>query len=123
MIAYTTLGTRDLERAGRFYDALLTELGAQRAMQFDRMIAWGTDPVAPMFAVCLPFDGQTASCGNGTMISLAADSTATVDRVHAKALSLGATNEGAPGMRGPSFYLAYFRDLDGNKLAVFHGVS
>ncbi|MGN6149257.1 MAG: VOC family protein, partial [Rhizomicrobium sp.] len=35
------------------------------------------------------------------------------------ALSLGATDEGAPGLRGDTFYGAYFRDLDGNKLCVF----
>lgn len=119
MIAYTTLGTNDLKRAGQFYDALLAGMGAQRVMEFDRMVAWGNSPTAPMFAVCTPFDGKPASTGNGTMVSLAVDSTAKVDALHAKALSLGGKDEGAPGQRGPQFYLGYVRDLDGNKLAFF----
>lgn len=122
MIAYTTLGTRDLARAGQFYDALLAELGARRAMEMDRMILWANNPAAPMFAVCMPFNGEPASAGNGTMVSLAADSPDTVNRLHAKALELGATDEGQPGPRGPQFYLGYFRDPDGNKIALFHSM-
>jgi predicted lactoylglutathione lyase len=53
------------------------------------------------------------------MVSLAAPSREVVDKVHKKALSLGATDEGAPGLRGDTFYGAYFRDLDGNKFCVF----
>jgi predicted lactoylglutathione lyase len=54
------------------------------------------------------------------MISLAADSPATVDRVYKKAIELGAKDEGAAGPRGDSgFYAGYFRDLDGNKLCAF----
>ena len=53
------------------------------------------------------------------MAAITAESTGQVDRVHAKALSLGATDEGAPGPRGEGFYAGYFRDLDGNKLNVF----
>lgn len=119
MIAYTTLGTNDLKRAGAFYDALLAGLGAQRLMEFDRMIIWGTAPNAPMFGICTPFDGQPATAGNGTMISLAVDATAKVDALHAKALALGAKDEGAPGQRGAQFYIGYFRDLDGNKINFF----
>ena len=53
------------------------------------------------------------------MIALAARSPQDVDRLHKKALELGATDEGAPGARGPRFYCGYFRDLDGNKLNLF----
>ena len=119
MIAYTTVGTNDLQRAGKFYDSLLGAMGAGRAMEFDRMIAWGVSPTAPMFAVCTPFDGKPATSGNGTMISLGVDKPETVDRLYKKALELGAKDEGAPGQRGPTFYIGYFRDLDGNKLNFF----
>ena len=57
------------------------------------------------------------------MVAFAAGSRANVDKLHAKALALGGTDEGAPGLRGPEeygFYGAYFRDLDGNKLCAFH---
>ena len=119
MIAYTTLGTRDLPRASRFYDELLAELGAKRLMENERMVIWGTAMDAPMFAVCLPYDGQPSCVGNGSMISLVAASTEQVDALYAKALVLGGSDEGRPGLRGPGFYLAYFRDPDGNKLNFF----
>jgi predicted lactoylglutathione lyase len=47
------------------------------------------------------------------------DTRAEVDAFHAKALTLGGKDEGAPGERAPSFYFSYFRDLDGNKLCAF----
>ena len=120
MIGYVTLGTNDLPRAAAFYDALLAEIGAGRFMESDRFIAWGVAPDKPSLGACLPFDGKAATVGNGTMIALVVDSNAKVDALHRKALSLGATDEGAPGPRGvPGFYAAYFRDLDGNKLNCF----
>lgn len=119
MIGYITLGTRDLPRAAAFYDALFETLGIKRTMDFERGIAWGRDMNSPGFAVMLPFDGRPATVGNGVMIALAADSPATVQALHAKALALGGTDEGAPGPRGGGFYAAYFRDLDGNKLNAF----
>jgi catechol 2,3-dioxygenase-like lactoylglutathione lyase family enzyme len=119
MIAYTTLGTNDLSRAARFYDELLSDLGAKRVMETDRLILWGAGPSAPMVSVCKPFDGKAASVGNGTMIALGVDGKEKVDRLYQKALELGGKDEGAPGPRGP-FYIGYFRDLDGNKLNFFY---
>ena len=120
MIGYVTLGTQDLARAAAFYDALLAEIGARRWMESERFIAWATAPDKPSLGVILPFDGQPATAGNGTMVSLVLDRNAQVDRLHAKALSLGAKDEGPAGPRGLSgFYAGYFRDLDGNKLNVF----
>ena len=119
MIGYATLGTNDMARAVGFYDALLAELGARRFMETDRAIAWAVSPNAPALGVCAPFDGQPASVGNGSMIALVLDSRDKVDRVHARALALGARDEGAPGPRGEGFYAGYFRDLDGNKLNCF----
>ena len=52
------------------------------------------------------------------MVALGADSCDTVDRLYAKALELGGSDEGRPGLRFEGFYAAYFRDLDGNKLNV-----
>jgi catechol 2,3-dioxygenase-like lactoylglutathione lyase family enzyme len=70
MISYTTIGTNDLERAGKFYDELLEPLGAKRGMQMDRFIAWATAPNAPMFGVIKPYDGNPATPGNGNMVAL-----------------------------------------------------
>jgi catechol 2,3-dioxygenase-like lactoylglutathione lyase family enzyme len=120
MIGYVTLGTNDLPRAARFYDALLAEIGAGRFMESERLIAWAVSPDKPALGVVTPYDGKAATVGNGVMIALVVDSNAKVDAMHAKALSLGAADEGAPGPRGmPGFYAAYFRDLDGNKLNCF----
>ncbi|MBR9812492.1 VOC family protein [bacterium] len=119
MIGYVTLGSNDLPRAAVFYDALFAELGAGRFMDTDEFIAWSTGPTAAGVSIAKPFDGQPATVGNGVMVALVVDSAAKVDAVHAKALALGAQDEGAPGERVPGFYAGYFRDLDGNKLNVY----
>ncbi len=119
MIGYITLGTSDLKRAATFYDALLAEVGAKRHMESEKFVAWAVRPDLPALGVIVPFDGRAATPGNGTMVALAADSTDVVDRVHRRAMSLGAKDEGAPGTRGQGFYAGYFRDLDGNKFNVF----
>ena len=120
MIGYTTIGTNDMARASAFYDALFAELGAKRLMEFGpNFIGYGTSPAKPMFCICKPHDGKEARHGNGNMIALAVKDPAQADALHAKALSLGATDEGAPGLRGKTFYCAYVRDLDGNKLNLF----
>jgi predicted lactoylglutathione lyase len=120
MIGYVTLGTNDLEKAKAFYDGVLAEVGGKRTMGFERMQLWGTRPGAGMLAVCLPYNEKPATVGNGVMPALAASSREAVDKTYAKAIAAGATDEGPPGLRGDTFYGAYFRDLDGNKLCVFH---
>lgn len=120
MIGYTTLGTNKFEAATEFYDQLLSEFGATRILELGRCIAWGTNMEQTMLGIIKPVDGQPATVGNGVMVALTAKDPAHVDALHAKALELGATDEGAPGERMPGFYAAYFRDLDGNKLAFYH---
>ena len=119
MIGYVTVGTNDFARACAFYDALLGEMGGKRFMEMERLIIWGTEPGAPMIAVCKPYDGKPATAGNGTMVALNAGTREMADKLHAKALALGATDEGAPGPRGEGFYGGYFRDPDGNKFVAF----
>ncbi len=119
MIGYVTLGTNDLERAAKFYDALLGEIGAKRFMEFERFIAWSVSPTSPGLGLTHPFDGNKATVGNGVMVAFAVDSTDKVDRLYAKAMELGATDEGPAGPRGEGFYAGYFRDPDGNKLNFF----
>jgi predicted lactoylglutathione lyase len=124
MIGYVTLGSNDLEKSRAFYDALMPVVGAGRIMEFgDNFTMYGTGLGKPGLAVCKPYVGNAASAGNGNMASIACDSRARVDALHAKALELGGTCEGPPGVRGDegpgAFYGAYFRDPDGNKLAAF----
>ncbi len=119
MIGYVTVGTNDIARAGRFYDDLLSVVGAKRTMETEKFIAWGNDPKAPMLFVIKPADGNKATVGNGVMVALAAKSKAEVDQVYKKAISLGGKDEGPAGPRGEGFYAGYFRDADGNKLCAF----
>jgi predicted lactoylglutathione lyase len=119
MIGYVTLGTNDIERAARFYDQLLGELGAKRFMESETFIAWAASPQTPALSVIKPFDGNPASVGNGVMVALVMDTREKVDALYQKAIELGARDEGAPGPRGDNFYAGYFRDPDGNKLNVF----
>ncbi|MDH4124062.1 MAG: VOC family protein [Gammaproteobacteria bacterium] len=123
MIGYVILGTNNLARAASFYDVLLAEMGVTRMMDFgERGYAWGTAMDKPMLCIMTPYDRKPATVGNGVMVGIAASSQDQVDRVYRKALELGGTDEGPPGLRpegGDGFYAAYFRDLDGNKLDVF----
>jgi predicted lactoylglutathione lyase len=117
MLAYATLGTRDLQKAAAFYDAVLAPLGATRQMEEpDYFIAWGNSAHGAGLGITYPFDKQPATVGNGAMVALGAASREQVDAVYNKAIELGGRDEGAPGQRWPGFYAAYFRDLDGNKL-------
>ncbi len=118
MVGYVTLGTSDLERAGRFYDALLEPLGAKRLMDNGRVVVWGSSFEEPSLALLIPYDERPATVGNGVMVALRVASQEAVDALHARALELGGQDEGAPGPRS-GFYAAYFRDLDGNKLNGF----
>lgn len=120
MIGYVTLGTNDIQRAAAFYDALLGEMGAKRAMEYETFIMWATKPGAPALCVIKPFDKNPATVGNGVMVSLACSGKAQVDQLYKKAMSLGAKDEGAAGPRSDGFYAGYCRDMDGNKLAFFH---
>ena len=119
MIGYVTLGTNDLDAAVSFYDELLGSIGATRMLEGDNFVAWGTGPSAPGLAVNRPFDGEPASIGNGVMIAIGLDAPEQVDAFYAKVMELGGSDEGAPGLRGETFYAGYFRDLDGNKLNAY----
>jgi predicted lactoylglutathione lyase len=120
MIGYVTLGTNDMNRAGRFYDDLLGVVGAKRTMETEKFIAWGNNPQAPMLFVIKPADGGQATIGNGVMIALAAANKEQVHALYDKAISLGSKCEGPAGPRGEGFYAGYFRDADGNKLCAFY---
>ena len=119
MIGYVMVGTNKFDEATAFYDALLGTLGATRLMESDAFVAWGTSMGSPSISVCKPADGNPATVGNGVMVAIALDSKEKVDALYAKAIELGATDEGEPGPRGDTFYAGYFRDLDGNKLNAF----
>ncbi len=120
MIAYTTIGTNDMEKAKAFYLELLSDLNVRVLVDVGRLALIGSSMSKPMLAVCLPYNKEPANPGNGNMIAIPAGSRDNVDALYAKAISLGATCDGKPGERLPNFYGAYIHDLDGNKLAFIH---
>ena len=120
MLGYVTLGTNDFEKSKTFYDTVLAGMGMARTTTFETMQFYGTKERPLAVAVCLPYDdSRPASAGNGTMVALEASSREMVDAVYQIALAAGAPDEGEPGLRDESFYGAYFRDPDGNKICVY----
>jgi catechol 2,3-dioxygenase-like lactoylglutathione lyase family enzyme len=118
VLAYATVGSNRMDEAKAFYDALLGQAGFSPL--FDppsggRLYGSG----ATAFGVLHPQNGQAATAGNGAMLGFRCDTRGEVDALYAKALELGGTDEGPPGPRGPEFYMAYFRDREGNKLCAF----
>ena len=119
MIGYVTIGVKDMAAAKAFYLELLSELGAEIIFDMDRIAMIGKQG-QPMLAVCVPYNEEEPNAGNGNMVAIPAGSKGLVDKLYAKAMSLGASCEGEPGQRIPDmFYGAYFRDLDGNKIAFY----
>ena len=119
MLRTARYGTRDLDRARSFYDAVAEILGAARVLDMDGLTGY-QGPTGSMFVIGRPLAGDP-TVGNGTQMVFEASTRAAVDAAHAKAMELGGTCEGPPGFRGPEelgFYAAYFRDLDDNKLVV-----
>ena len=120
MIHYVTLGTNDLVRARAFYAPVLATLGVVVLDAGDTETSYGLPGAErPGLYVTQPYDGQSASRGNGTMLALTAATPEQVRNFHAAALANGGTDEGTPGLRySPTFYSCYIRDPDGNKLSA-----
>lgn len=121
MILYITLGTNDLPRALRFYDAALAPLGITRRVTLETEAGYATaDDSRCRLWITVPFDGNPATIGNGSMPALTAPTRAAVDAFHAAGLANGGRDEGQHGLRphGPHFYACYLRDPDGNKLSA-----
>ena len=122
VIAYTTVGVNDMDRAVRFYDAVFHPLRGERGETSPTWTGYRRECDRAMFFLTRPFDRQAASGGNGAMFAFHAGDRAAVDAFHRQALESGGVCEGPPGVRegmDPVFYAAYVRDPDGNKLCAF----
>lgn len=93
----------------------MAEMGMERFMDFAHITFYGKALDQPFLGVCTPLDKNPATIGNGSMIALAAGNRENADKIYRKALELGGSCEGKPGVRPAGFYCAYFRDPDGNK--------
>lgn len=117
VLSHVSLGTNDYDRAKAFYDAVLATLQIRCVMDFPGGAGYGR--AFPEFWIQRPHDGGHASVGNGVHVSFLANSIDEVQAFHAKALALGASDDGAPGWRkeyADDYYAAFVRDLDGNKI-------
>lgn len=127
MIAYVTVGADDILKAERFYSAFLPALGYRLEkyhgdLSYILPVELGQPSLQPDFYVKSPFNGQSASAGNGVMVAFQAQSQKQVRVLHGAALAAGGSDEGQPGFRasyGPHFYVGYLRDPHGNKIALF----
>jgi catechol 2,3-dioxygenase-like lactoylglutathione lyase family enzyme len=124
MLGYITLGSNDIERSKHFYSNLVAVIGGRELMKFsDTFIVYGVAMDKTAIAITTPYNEEPASGGNGNMAAIVVLERAMVDTLHAKALELGGTCDGPPGLRGDegpmAFYAAYFRDPDGNKLCAY----
>ena len=119
MFSHVMIGSNDLDRSKRFYDATFDALGAEPGL---------TDAKGRLIhihggaflTITRPIDGQPASAGNGATVGIGMVSRAQADAWHDAGVAGGGTSvEDAPGLRGDSnLYLAYPRDPDGNKLCA-----
>jgi len=120
IFTHVALGTNDLARSQRFYDATLAALGIRNlgAMGSNAVLYGQTQPE---FMITKPINGQPACHANGGTIGFAASSRDAVDQFHAAALANGGSDEGAPGPRpfAPTAYGAYVRDPEGNKICTY----
>ena len=120
LVGYVCIGTNDLEVAKGFYDNLFATLDVSGFSPGPRGYFYQIEGGTSAFGVIKPENGNEATVGNGAMVALPMDSKEQVDEFYATAMELGATDEGPPGARMETFYGAYIRDLDGNKIAFYY---
>lgn len=128
MFSHIVLGSNDLEKSKRFYDAILAPLGApagEPGFLHTKKVFYNHN--GGMLILSEPLDGQPATAANGGTIGFAGPDAAAIDAWHAAGLANGgSTCEDPPGARETAmgkFYLAYLRDPDGNKLCGFHPMA
>ena len=120
VIGFVMVGTNDLEKSSKFYDAVLFHLGMKRVTITERYIGYGhsNEDSGVKFYITKPHNKENANAGNGTMVALSAETKEAVDKFHKTALENGATDEGSPGPRSDGNYYGYIRDHDGNKITA-----
>lgn len=130
MFSHVMVGSNDIERSKRFYDAVLATLGAGEPLR--NKAASGHTRLfyrheGNTFCVGEPINDEPATVANGGTIGFKCSSPEQVIAFHEAAVAHGGTSiESAPGLRSGalgSMHLAYVRDPDGNKLCAIHRVK
>ena len=121
ILDFVMVGSNDYKKSSEFYDAVLEPLKLKKTVITEKYIGYAhiSEPDKTQFYVTDPVNGEPATFGNGTQITLLAESKEVVDKFYEIAISKGATDEGGPGLRSDGNYYAYIRDLDGNKICAF----
>ena len=114
------VGSNDYKKSSEFYDAILEPLKLKKIVTTEKYIGYAhsSEPDKAQFYVTDPVNNEPATSGNGTQITLLAESKEAVEKFYEIAMSKGAVDEGAPGVRSDGNYYAYIRDFDGNKIAA-----
>ena len=120
IIDFVMVGSNDYKKSSEFYDAVLEPLKLKKTVTTEKYIGYAnpSEPDKALFYVTTPVNGEPATFGNGTQITLLAESKEAVEKFYEIAISRGATDEGGPGVRSDGNYYAYIRDQDGNKIAA-----
>ena len=120
ILDFVMVGSNDYKKSSEFYDAVLEPLELKKTVTTEKYIGYAhsSEPDKAQFYVTSPVNGEPATFGNGTQITLLAESKEAVEKFYDIAISKGAVDEGGPGVRSDGNYYAYIRDLDGNKIAA-----
>jgi catechol 2,3-dioxygenase-like lactoylglutathione lyase family enzyme len=124
MYSHMMVGSNDIDRSKKFYDATFKAIGGKEAIvdPKGRLVYMHNGGI---FLVTKPIDGSAATHGNGSTVGFAMASPEQADAWHKAGVEAGGEAiEDAPGERvGSGFYLAYLRDPDGNKLCALHNLG
>ena len=117
ILSHVSIGTNDFGRSVAFYDRVLAIFGARRVLEHDGAVAYGK--AYPELWIHTPFDGEPATVGNGSHLSLVAASPKEVQAFYEAALAAGGPGDGPPGPRphySDAYYGCFVRDPDGHKI-------
>jgi len=120
ILDFVMVGSNDYKKSSEFYDVILKPLKLKKIVTTEKYIGYAhsSGPDKAQFYVTDPVNGEPATFGNGTQITILAESKEAVEKFYEIAMSKGAVDEGAPGVRSDGNYYAYIRDMDGNKIAA-----
>ena len=125
MFSHVMIGSNDIDRSKKFYDALMAALGGKPGVKDARgRLIYVHD--GNRLLITPPIDGQPATCANGGTIGFATSGPEQADAWHKAGVENGGTSiEDPPGVRegAAKLYLAYVRDPDGNKLCALHRMA
>ena len=125
MFSHVMVGTNDIDRSKKFYDAVFGAVGGKPGVQDAKgRLIYAHN--GGLLLVSQPIDGKPASHANGGTIGFAMAGPEQAEAWHNAGVANGGTSiEDPPGVRqggSGQMYLAYLRDPDGNKLCALHRI-